>query len=358
MAADSSIIRPVILCGGAGTRLWPLSRQSLPKQFLRLAGDHSLLQQTIERLNGDRFAPAIIVSAEEQKELIERELANTRARTEVTLLEPVPRNTAAAAMLAAAWLEREGCDELMLLMPSDHVIADSGAFKQAIEMALPDAKNGAIVTFGAQPTEPNTQYGYIEADSGEPQAHVYKIAKFHEKPSAKQAEQYLKSGRFFWNCGIFLLRASTLREEMERYLASSAAAIRSSIAESLPVARFVTASLEHFARAENISLDHAIMEKTSRGMVVPVQMEWSDVGSWDAVWKLGEKDENGNVIRGDVLTFDSRNSLVRAEDQSKIVAIGVENLCIVAVDDKVLIAPMDRVAEIKNALANRHSGFS
>lgn len=346
----SAIIRPVILCGGAGTRLWPVSRQELPKQFLHLAGDQSLLQQTVERLSGSGFAPAIIVSGEDQAGLINRELPEGDSTIEAVLLEPVGRNTAAAAALAAAWLSSNGRDELVLLMPSDHVIGDRDAFLKAIAIAVPHAMSGAIVTFGAAPSEPNTQYGYIEARSGG-EGDAYEIARFHEKPSAAKAAEYLESGHFFWNCGIFLVKTSTLIGEMQRFLPQSMEAIGAAVSKSAVDGRFVRPSREAFSKAENISIDHAIMEKTSRGVVVPVHMQWSDIGAWDAVWKLGQKDEAGNVTQGDVVILDSRNSLLRSEGHATIAAIGLENIAVIAVDDAIFVAPLDRVAEVKAVLA-------
>lgn len=345
------VIRPVILCGGAGTRLWPVSRQERPKQFLHLTGDQSLLEQTVERLSGSGFEPAIIVSGEDQKELIDQELPEGEAATEAILLEPVARNTAAAAALAAVWISARGNDELLLLMPSDHVIGDRDAFVRAIRTAAPHAASGAIVTFGATPTEPNTQYGYIEARAGAVLGQASEIACFHEKPDPAKAAEYLKSGRFFWNCGIFLAKASTLMGEMQRFLPESLEAIREAVAHAAIDGRFVTPSADRFSAAENISIDHGIMEKTVRGMVVPVQMQWSDIGAWDAVWKLGHKDEQGNVTHGDVVIIDSRNSLVRSDGRATIAAIGLENIAVISVDDAILVAPMDRVAEVKNVLA-------
>src|SRR4051794_29946708 len=214
-----AIIRPVILCGGAGTRLWPVSRQLFPKQLLPLMGEQSLLQQTARRLSGKQFAPAIIVSGEEQRFFIKRQLGLPETPVEAILLEPAGRNTSAAAALAAAWLRSSGRDEIMLLMPSDHVIGDREAFVAALETAKGHAEKGAIVTFGIQPTEPNTQYGYIEATiDGPSDDGIFPIARFVEKPDAKKAAEYVASGRFFWNSGIFMMKASTLLDEMRQFL--------------------------------------------------------------------------------------------------------------------------------------------
>jgi mannose-1-phosphate guanylyltransferase/mannose-6-phosphate isomerase len=349
MSQDSDpLIRPVILCGGAGTRLWPLSRKSFPKQLLSLTGEQSLLQQTATRLSGDRFAPAIIVSAEEQGVLVDQQLRQVGAEIEAILLEPTARNTSAAATLAAAWLDASGGDEVMLLMPSDHVISDRDAFLRAIEIGLPHAEGGAIVTFGATPTEPNTQYGYIEARADQlANDGAYPIARFHEKPSAEKASQYVESGRFFWNSGIFMLKASTLLDQMRQFLPASADAVARSVGAADADERFVRPQAEAFSAAENISIDHGVMERTSCGVVVPVQMEWSDVGSWDAVWRLGEKDTAGNVIKGEVVALDTHGSLLRSESGVLIATLGLQGIAVVDVGDTVLVAPLQRMDELK-----------
>lgn len=342
------IVRPVILCGGAGTRLWPVSRQLFPKQLLPLMGDRSLLQQTAGRLPAPLFEPAVIVSSEDQRFFIKRQLEAAGAPVEAILLEPVARNTAAAAAFAAAWLERAGRDELMLVMPSDHVIVDVDAFLAAVRTGTPHAENGAIVTFGAKPTEPNTQYGYIEADTGRSFADgASPIARFVEKPDAATAARYVESGRFFWNSGIFLMKAQTLLDEMREFLPESLDAIVSAARQATVDGLFVRPDAEAFGQAQNISIDHGVMEKTARGVVVPVEMQWSDVGAWDAVWKLSAKDPAGNATSGDIIAVDTRNSLLRSEGQAVLATIGLEGMAVIAVRDAVLVAPLDRVAEVK-----------
>lgn len=348
MNSSDSTIRPVILCGGAGTRLWPVSRQNFPKQLLPITGEQSLLQQTAERLAAKQFSPALIVSSEDQRFFVKRQLQDAGIPIEAILLEPEGRNTAAAATLAASWSLAQGRDELLLLMPSDHVIGDRAAFLAAIEVGARHAGSGAIVAFGATPTGPNTQYGYIEADSdaASPDG-AFRIARFVEKPDARTAAEYLQTGRFFWNAGIFLVRASTLLDEIRQFLPASLDAVSASVREATVDDLFFRPAPDAFAKAQNISIDHAVMEKTSRGVVVPVQMEWSDVGSWDAVWELGQKDDGNNLSQGEVIGVDTSNSLLRSDDGPLIATVGVDKMAVIAVRDAVLVAPLERMADLK-----------
>ena len=344
------MIRPVILCGGAGTRLWPVSRQLLPKQFLPLAGADSLLQQTAARLTGEQFAPALVVSGEDQRMLIKRQLEQAGTRVEGILLEPASRNTSAAAALAAAWLTANGHDELLLLLPSDHVILNRDAFVKAIAVGAPHAERGAIVTFGAEPTEPNTQYGYVEADMDHPCGDgAFPIARFVEKPNAATAAEYLQTGRFLWNAGIFLVKASTLLGEMRQLMSATVDAISAAVANATSDGLFVRPRGDDFNQAQNISIDHGVMEKTRRGMVVPVDMGWSDVGSWGAVWTLGEKDAAANVLQGDVLAIETRGSLLRSERNGPLIAaVGLEDIAVIATSDAVFLAPLNRASDVKD----------
>lgn len=348
MDSKPAAICPVILCGGAGTRLWPVSRQSFPKQLLPVTGDLSLLQQTASRLSGTLFSPAIVVSSEDQRFFVKRQLQLAGTEIEAILLEPEGRNTAAAAALAASWVRSRGRDELLLLMPSDHVIGDQAAFVQAIETGAKYADAGSIVTFGATPTEPNTQYGYIEADDRDPSSDgAFPIARFVEKPNAEKAAEYLESGRFYWNAGIFLAKASTLLDELRQYVPESLDAVSQAVAGASADGLFVRPVAEAFVRAENISIDHAVMEKTTRGVVVPVQMDWSDVGSWDAVWKLGAKDRSNNLRLGEVVAVDTENSLLRSDSGPLIATVGLDKMAVIAVRDAVLVAPLERMADLK-----------
>jgi mannose-1-phosphate guanylyltransferase/mannose-6-phosphate isomerase len=346
------------LSGGAGTRLWPLSRQSFPKQLLPVTGGQSLLQETALRVSGEGFAPAVVVGSEDQRFFIKRQLEAIGAPIEAILLEPVAKNTSAAAALAASWLSSAGADELMLLMPSDHVIGNRSAFLKALGAAVEQAENGAIVTFGATPDDANTQYGYIAAVGGrQSSGGVAPIARFIEKPDAATAAAYLEQGGFYWNAGIFLMKASTLLDEMREFLPDSLNAISSAVDDATRDGVFVRPGADAFSRAENVSIDHGIMEKTSRGMVVPVQMDWSDVGSWEAVWKLGEKEAAGNLLQGDVVTIDTRNSLLRS-DGPLIATLGLDRMAVIAARDAILVAPLDRVADLKKLVEGIRSTHS
>lgn len=320
----------------------------MPKQLLPITQEQSLLQQTAKRLPPDFFEPALVVSGEDQRFFVKRQLEAVGAPLEAILLEPVARNTSAAAALAAVWLQSRGGDELMLVMPSDHVIADGGAFMAAVRIGIPHAKKGAIVTFGAKPTEPNTQFGYIEADANRsfPDG-ASPIARFVEKPDAQTAAEYVESGRYFWNSGIFLMKAASLLDEMREFLPESLDAIVSATSNANVDGLFVRPEAEAFGRAKNISIDHGVMEKTGRGVVVPVEMKWSDVGAWDAVWKLSTKDAAGNATSGDVVAIDTKDSLLRSDGQAMVAAIGLDRMAVIAVRDAVFVAPMERVAEVK-----------
>jgi mannose-1-phosphate guanylyltransferase/mannose-6-phosphate isomerase len=343
----SDIIRPVILSGGAGTRLWPISRQSFPKQLLPIMGDSSLLQLAARRVSGNTFADPIVVGGESHRFFIKRQLEEAGVSAEAILLEPTPRNTAAASALAAEWIRGQGRDEIILITPSDHMIGDSEAFHSAIESAVPFAEKGGIVTFGVKPTAPSTQYGYIEMDGAGSNAAALPISRFVEKPSSDVAADLLSSGRCVWNAGIFLMKASTLLEEMKRFLPSSLDAISQSLSQAQVDGTFVRPDRDNFSQAENISIDYGIMQKTDRAFVTPVEMEWSDVGSWDAVWQISTKDEDNNVTVGDVVALDTHGSLLRSESGALLAALGLNEMVVVAVRDAIFIAPLDRANEVR-----------
>lgn len=336
------------MSGGAGRRLWPLSRQTFPKQLLLIAGQESMLQATAARVLGSPFSRPIVVAGEEHRFFVKRQLESVGLGVDAIILEPFGRNTAAAAALAAHWALANGKDDMLLLMPSDHVVEDVGAFHDAVRKGMAAAERGDLVTFGVRPDGPNTQYGYIEFDDSDDElAGVHRVSRFVEKPDEKRAREYVDSGRFAWNAGIFLFKASAFLEQMGRFLPDSLDAISRAMGSSAVDGVFTRPDKNAFAAAENISLDHGIMEKTDRCVVVPVDMGWSDVGSWEALWKISLHDPQNNVVQGDVVARDCRNSLIRSHDGGLVTAVGLDGMAVIAVRDAIFISPLDRAADVK-----------
>ena len=346
------MIHPVILSGGSGTRLWPMSRTLYPKQLLRLLGPDSLLQQTVRRVSDhDRFAPPLLVANEEHRFIIAEQLREIAAPSRALLLEPVGRNTAPAACVAALALAESEPDALMLLLPSDHMIADEGAFAAAIGRAAAAARAGALVTFGITPERPETGYGYIRR--GAPinaAAEVFRVAEFVEKPALDTAQSFVASGEHFWNGGIFLFPAALYLDELGRMRPDIVAACRRALAEASRDADFIRLGKAAFLACPANSIDYAVMENTARAAVVPVSMGWSDVGSWDALWELSAKDGAGNAIAGNVVAKDTRNCYLRSE-AGLVAAIGIEDLVVVATADAVMLAPRNRTQEVRGLVA-------
>jgi mannose-1-phosphate guanylyltransferase/mannose-6-phosphate isomerase len=345
-------IHPVILSGGSGTRLWPMSRTLYPKQFLPLAGPRSLLQQAALRGGGaPGFAGPLVIANEEHRFLIAEQLREIEIVAQGLLLEPVGRNTAPAACVAALSLVEAEPDALMLVMPSDHTIEDRDAFLAAVERAAGAARDARLVTFGIHPERAETGYGYIERGKALAGADgAFAVARFVEKPDAATAEGYLASGDFFWNSGIFLFPAALFVSELERLRPDILAACR----EALKAARrgddFIRLDKEAFAGCPSDSIDYAVMEHTERAAVVPVSMGWSDLGSWDALWDLAEKDVSGNVLSGNVIAEDAKNCYLRSES-GLVAALGVEDLIVVATADAVMLAPRDRAQDVRLLVA-------
>jgi mannose-1-phosphate guanylyltransferase / mannose-6-phosphate isomerase len=307
-----------------------------------------MLRETAERLHGPLFHAPIVVGGEDHRFFIKRQLEAAGIVVEAILLEPEGRNTAAAAALAATWLTSRGQDEILLLTPSDQRISNRAEFHAAIEKAIPLAEEGNIVTFGVEPTHASTQYGYIQAQADNPApGDARRIVRFVEKPDAATAAQYLQSGSFLWNSGMFLVKMSTLLEEMQRFLPASHDAISMAVDEAVKDDVFVRPEPDAFRQCENISIDVGVMEKTERGFVVPVEMDWSDVGSWSAVWEISPKDEANNATHGNVVAIDTSSSLLRSDGKAVIAAVGLKDMAVIGVRDAVLVAPLDRVAEVK-----------
>jgi mannose-1-phosphate guanylyltransferase/mannose-6-phosphate isomerase len=343
------MIVPVILSGGSGTRLWPLSRSSYPKQFLKVGSDSSLLQETALRAAGPGFAAPVAVSNEEQRFLIAHHLLEAGSPPQKILLEPAARNTGPATAAACIYLSRSD-DPLILVMPADHVIRDAAAFRAAISTGVPHALDGHLVTFGIRPDRPHTGYGYIEAgrrlDPDGPQAAAHAVARFVEKPDAETARAYVESGRHYWNGGIFLFRAGTFLRELESLAPDILAACAAAVERGRHDGDFFRLEAEAFRRAPDLSIDYAVMEKTAAAVVVPVEMGWSDVGSWSALWEVGEKDASGNVVEGDAILHDVTGAYVRSDGQL-VAGIGISDLVVVATEDAVLVSPKARAQEVR-----------
>lgn len=342
------VIQSVILSGGSGTRLWPASRASLPKQLLPLTGDHTMLQQTALRLQGSKqvAASTMVICNDAHRFLVAEQLRSIAMPARI-VLEPEGRNTAPAVALAAlAALAENERDEapLLLVMPADHIIRDERAFLAAVQEGTESAVNGSLVTFGILPTEPNTGYGYIEAASTG--AGVTGIESFIEKPDLATARQLIVTGRHYWNAGIFLLRADRYLEELESFAPEMLAACRASIETAVSDAEFLRPGADAFRRCPSDSIDYAVMEKTQRAAMVPLDAGWSDVGSWAALHDVSEQDSDGNSLRGDVVTYDCKSSYVSSASRL-VTAVGLENVIIVEDKDSVLVVRKDNSQDVK-----------
>jgi len=362
-------IQPVILCGGSGTRLWPLSREQYPKQLLKLAGDHTMLQATALRLQGlplaegDALLKPLLVGNEEYRFLIAQQLQEVGIEHAPLLLEPCGRNTAPALTLAAlvaqaesALAEREA-DPLLVVMPADHVIQDGDAFRRAVLQAAAVAATGKLVTFGIRPDAPETGYGYIKLGSALAQPDAFLVERFVEKPDLETAKGYLQSGQYLWNAGIFVMQASAWLAKIEQCRADIAAATLQAFEGRRQDRDFLRPDGDAFAACPSDSIDYAVLEKlassernTGEVAVVPLDAQWSDLGAWNALWEIGSKDAAQNVFMGDVLSVDTRNTLAISE--SRVVAcVGLDNIVVVETPDAVLVADKERIQEVKGVVA-------
>lgn len=340
---------PVIMAGGSGTRLWPLSRELHPKQFLSLMGEETMLQQTLSRLQGLPATLPLVVCNEAHRFLVAEQLRQKSLLGKNILLEPASRNTAPAIVLAALHAMRAGDDPLLLVLAADHVIADAASFQKAIQSAIPHAVAGELVTFGIVATHPETGYGYIRR--GTPMdASAFKVAEFIEKPPRAKAEEYLAAGGFDWNAGLFLFKASRLIEEIGLFRPDVLGACQAAMNKASQDLDFFRVDAEAFARCPEVSVDYAVMEKTQRAVVVPMEVGWNDIGAFSAIWDILPKDEAGNVSRGDILSHDSRNNLFFAEN-AMVAAVGVEDLIVVQTKDAILVASRHQAQEVKNIVA-------
>ncbi len=338
----SPTVRPVILSGGAGTRLWPLSTESRPKQFLGLLGE-TLFELTLRRLEGiEGLAPATVVTRREHLEQVTEASRATGVAVDTVIVEPVGRNTAPAVIAAALVADPT---DVLIVLPSDHVISDLPRFRSAISDAIGLAGDGYLVTFGATPTRPETGYGYIEA--GPSVGSGFEVTRFKEKPGAEEAERLHADGRHHWNSGMFVFTAASLLAEGR----TSSADIVSGVEAALPEKREGSIVLgQSFAEVASLSIDHAILEKTSRAVVIPIDVGWSDVGSWQSLWEQSDRDAFGNVLSGDVVAREVTNSYLHSSSRTVAVA-GVDGLVVVETPDAVLVIPKDRSQLVKDLLA-------
>ncbi|HEL5053358.1 mannose-1-phosphate guanylyltransferase/mannose-6-phosphate isomerase [Stenotrophomonas maltophilia] len=335
-------IVPVILSGGSGTRLWPLSREAYPKQFLPLVGNDTMLQATWKRVASIAGAAPIVVANQEHRFMAAEQLRECKVLPQALILEPVGRNTAPAIAIAALQALSAGDDALLLVLPSDHVVRNEAAFHAAVKQAAVAAESGKLVTFGIVPTAPETGYGYIKAATGEG---VRAVDRFVEKPDLATAEQYVASGEYFWNSGMFLFKASRYLKELETLQPAILAASRNALDKAARDNDFIRLDAEAFAASPNDSIDYAVMEKTADAAVVPLDAEWNDVGSWSALWEVSDKDADGNACHGDVIALDCKDSY--AYGNRLIAMVGLQDVVVVETDDAVFVGHKDRVQDVK-----------
>lgn len=341
-------IIPCILSGGAGSRLWPLSRQIYPKQFLKIFNGASLLQKTIARFDDASFAPPIMIANEAHRFLIGEQSEEAGVTPSAIVLEPEGRNTAAPAAVAALLALRQDQDALVLLTPSDHLIADKQAFLSAVEAGVKAAREGRIVTFGITPGEPNTGYGYIrlEKAGGEADGRVRYVAAFVEKPDLKRARAFLADGHYVWNAGIFLFSARAMVEAFQRHAPKVLEGVREALDKGRADLDFLRLDPQAFSEIEKISIDYAIMERADNVACVPMDPGWSDLGAWSAVWDSLEKDEAGNSALGEGMFVGAANNLVVTDD-ALVAVVGLDDVMVVSTKDAVLVAAKDKAQDVK-----------
>jgi mannose-1-phosphate guanylyltransferase len=338
------MIKPIIMAGGSGSRLWPLSRKLMPKQFLKITSDNSMIQETVLRLNGLDVSHPLCICNEEHRFIVAEQMREIDSLGKI-ILEPVGRNTAPAIALAALSLLQQGDDAVLLVLAADHVIENQIEFQSVVRKSFPLAEDGKLVTFGIVPSHAETGYGYIH--KGEACFDVaFNVSKFVEKPDLETAEAYLSSGDYLWNSGMFMFKASRYIEELEKYNPEILSACKKAIDHTSADMDFIRVDKEEFSLCPDDSIDYAVMEKTDSAVVVPLDANWNDIGSFSAIWDISDKDELGNVHLGDVLSHNSSNNLVIAEH--KLVAtVGLDNCIVVETKDAVLVANKDNVQDVK-----------
>ena len=337
---------PVILSGGSGSRLWPLSRAMHPKQFLTLHGDQSLFQNTLSRLAGIQDGPLtpIVVSNEDHRFLVAEQCRALGINPQAILLEPIGRNTAPAIAAAVVKALATGKDELLLVLPADHVFDDLETLRASFQKGAPAARDGRIVTFGIVPNKAETGYGYIRV--AEKSDAIQAVEEFVEKPDLATAEHYVADGRYYWNSGMFLFQASTMLAQLQQHAPQVLAAVQAALSNAKEDMDFTRLDMLSFAAAENISIDYAVMERSDQVSVLPLDAGWNDVGSWSAVWEIADKDPQGNASRGDVMLESTSNAYVHAEHRM-VSVVGLDNVIVVETADAVMVAAKDKAQDVK-----------
>jgi len=348
------MITPILLCGGSGTRLWPLSRKSYPKQFVPLTGKKTLFQTSAERLSGPDFSPPVILTNSEFRFIVTEQLNGAAIDPGAILIEPEGRNTAPAILAAALWLEKSDPDTLMLVAPSDHVVPDPEAFRAAVKAGEAPARAGQLVTFGITPEYAEIGYGYLELPQA-PDAGAMTplpLTRFVEKPDAARAEEMIASGNYLWNAGIFLFTVQTILQAFRAHAPDMINVVAEAVNKGKPDLGFLRLDPTAWSKVENISIDYAVMEPADNLTVVPFSAGWSDLGDWDAVWRETAQNEHGVATSGSATAIDCNNSLLRSEDETlEVVGIGLSNIIVVAMPDAVLVADASRAQDVKLAVA-------
>lgn len=349
-----AMIQPVILAGGKGTRLWPLSRGNYPKQFLSLDGNKSMLQNTILRLSGLDRKSSILICNEENRFIAAEQLSQISEKGSKIILEPIGRNTAPAIALAALKAMESGDDPLLLVLAADHVIKEPREFIDSVNAAVTLADEGKLVTFGVVPTKAETGFGYIKVGSeleiAPKTKEAFTIEKFVEKPSLDNAKKYMESGDYLWNSGMFLFKASTYLSELEKHRPQIYKKCSDAIKSQVEDLDFIRVGKEEFAGSPEDSIDYAVMENTDNGVVIAMEPKWNDVGGFSALWEVGEKDTDGNVISGDVTLKDTKNTLIYADDRL-VTTVGVEDIVIINTKDALLVANKNETQKVKDIVA-------
>ena len=338
-------IIPIILSGGAGTRLWPLSWGDHPKQFLPLVSEHTMIQETLLRLKGLELGSPIISCGEGHRFMVAQQIGEVSDKKPTIILEPMAKNTAPAIAAACCAAMKQDKDAVVVVLPSDHVIADVPAFQNAVKAAALNAEKGALVTFGIVPTFPATGYGYVKAAGAETDG-AYTLERFVEKPCLEKAQEYLASGEYAWNSGMFVFKAGTFLDELKIHSPEMAALSIEAFEKAVVDTDFIRLDKEAFGKIKGDSIDYAVMEKTTKGKVVKLNAGWDDVGSWSALYDISKKDENQNVVKGDVIALDTTSSYIRGGKRT-IATIGLDDVVIVDSDDSLLVAAKGKIQDVK-----------